>query len=182
MAMAEEGRNFVDANKETLDAAKEIAKIAGGANEAAGEIITETETSKLVLPSLSISDQIRELEGIRDGLGQKAFDDEQLRIIRSEISGVEQKIRTEKSQALPGLEKNLANVREKLLADITVHTAKGGDTDLVKVLTGRGVTVVNLAQWRKINEAELTADETSGRPHIKLVKTDDMLRVGGLRG
>jgi len=75
-----------------------------------------------------------------------------------------------------------SDVVEKLLADITVHTARGGNTDLVEVLTGRGVTVVNLAQWRKINEAEIAADETSGRPRIKLVKTDDMLRVGGLRG
>jgi ferredoxin--NADP+ reductase len=75
-----------------------------------------------------------------------------------------------------------SDVVEKLLADITHGGEKATGVDLLTTLANRNVAVVNLAQWRKINEAELSAGESSGRPRVKLVRTDEMLRVAGVRG
>ncbi|OIQ82557.1 NADPH-ferredoxin reductase FprA [mine drainage metagenome] len=75
-----------------------------------------------------------------------------------------------------------SDVVEKLLVDVTAHGPKESDTDLVASLTARGASVVDVANWRKINEAEIAAGESVGRPRIKIVKTDEMLRAAGLRG
>jgi ferredoxin--NADP+ reductase len=75
-----------------------------------------------------------------------------------------------------------SNVVEKLLTDISAHEAKGSDADFDAILIQRGIVVVNLGQWRKINEAELSAGELAGRPRGKIVTTDEMLRAAGKRG
>ena len=73
------------------------------------------------------------------------------------------------------------DVVEKVLADITAHGAKGSGVDLDATLIDRGIVVVNLGQWRKIDEAELSVGESSSRPRVKFVSTDEMLRAAGQR-
>jgi len=75
-----------------------------------------------------------------------------------------------------------SRVMEQLLTDITSREEKMSKDDLKVTLNSRGVGVVELEQWRKINTAEIAAGEPSSRPRIKIVKTDDMLRVAGIHG
>jgi ferredoxin--NADP+ reductase len=75
-----------------------------------------------------------------------------------------------------------SDVVEKLLADISTRGEKVRGVDLLTTLANRDVAVVNLAEWRKINEAELSAGESSGQPRAKFVRTDEMLRAAGFRG
>jgi ferredoxin--NADP+ reductase len=75
-----------------------------------------------------------------------------------------------------------SDVVEKLLTDISAHEAKGSDADFDAILIKRGIVVVNLGQWRKINDAELSAGESAGRPRGKIVTTDEMIRAAGHRG
>lgn len=73
-----------------------------------------------------------------------------------------------------------SDVVQKLLADVTAHKEKS--RDLVSTLVSRGVIVVDLVSWKKINEAELSAGESSGRPRVKIASIDEMLQVAGLDG
>lgn len=109
-------------DSEMINAAKEIGSIIGGAGRELEEQISEEiykiKTSKLVIPGLSLQDQIHELEGIEDGLNQKAFDSEQLKIIRQEVSGVEEAVKRASSQVIDESQKDLVEVRTRLVSEI----------------------------------------------------------------
>jgi ferredoxin--NADP+ reductase len=75
-----------------------------------------------------------------------------------------------------------SDVVEKLLADVKTRSEKSGGVNLLTILAQRNVDVVDLTQWRKINEAEISAGEPAGRPRVKLVTTEEMLQVAGVRG
>jgi len=59
--------------------------------------LEKIETSKLILPSLSLQDQLSELEKISEGLDEQVFDEEQLKIIVAEVKGLRERIKFEKT-------------------------------------------------------------------------------------
>ncbi len=78
---------------------------------------------ELVLPNLSIADQISELERIIEGLRENIFDSEQTDIVMQEIYGMEQTVMDEKKK-LKGkppseneLEKSLYDIRDQRLTE-----------------------------------------------------------------
>lgn len=119
---AEIQKRVLVADKKVLDAAKEIGGIIGGAGKELQEQISEgiykAKTSKLILPGLSIQDQVHELEGIEQGLNQEAFDSEQLKIIRQEVSGVEESAKRQESQMADESQKEMFDVRARLIFEI----------------------------------------------------------------
>ncbi|MDE1856102.1 MAG: hypothetical protein KGH49_02595, partial [Candidatus Micrarchaeota archaeon] len=92
---AEMEKKLVGLNKEVLGAAAQIGKIVGATGKGIAAQVSQgiesAKLKKLVLPNLSLTDQIHELEGIGEGLAQRAFDGTQLQIIKSEIAGLEEK-------------------------------------------------------------------------------------------
>lgn len=75
------------------------------------------EEEKLVLPSLSLQDQLSDLQGISDGLNEYMFGDEELSIMRAEIFGLEKIARGEKAPSDP-IQKNLFEARNSKLAEV----------------------------------------------------------------
>ena len=76
----------------------------------------------LVLPSLSISDQISELERIIEGLNEHVFDNEHIEIVAEEVYGLQQYINIGKKakgkkQQVPELERSLEELRDQRLTD-----------------------------------------------------------------
>ncbi|MDE1870191.1 MAG: hypothetical protein KGH71_04385 [Candidatus Micrarchaeota archaeon] len=115
-------KSIVSANKEMLSAAKEIGGIVGGAGKELGGMIQEgiakAKAKKLILPNLSVQDQIHELEGISDGIDQKVFDAEQLGIIRQEIDGIKEIGRALKGVAIDPSQREMLALRDKLVLDV----------------------------------------------------------------
>ena len=115
-------KSIVSANKEMISAAREIGGIVGGAGKELGgmiqESITKAKMKKLILPNLSVQDQIHELEGIRDGIDQKVFDQEQLRIIRQEIDGVREIGKMLKGVGVEPSQAEMVALRDKLVLDV----------------------------------------------------------------
>jgi len=74
-----------------------------------------------------------------------------------------------------------SDVVEKLLADVAEHQPKNSNTDLVETLKARGIRVIELDAWRRINDAEIAAGATKERPRVKFVTQSEMLDAG-LRG
>ncbi|MGI0141332.1 MAG: hypothetical protein ACREBF_01625 [Candidatus Micrarchaeales archaeon] len=113
------GKRVVSMDKEMIDAAKDIGRFVGSAGkgfeELVGEQILKSKTSKLVLPNLALQDQVNELQGINDALGQNALDAEQIKIVKLEIAGVEISRKREKIDASQAA---VLAMRDKLLSDI----------------------------------------------------------------
>ena len=131
------------------------------------------------------------------GYTTKALDG--LEFVKGAIKNVDGRVLRASGEAIPGLycvgwakrgpsgvigtnKHDASDVVEKLLADISANEAKGSDADFDAILIERGIVVVNLGQWRKINDAELSAGESAGRPRGKFVTTDEMIRAAGHRG
>lgn len=81
------------------------------------------EDDDLVLPQLSVSDQISELERIIEGLHEHVFDGYHIEIVRKEISGLNRKIAREKKQIAAGaqpssIEQSFMDLRDKRLAEV----------------------------------------------------------------
>ncbi|MDE1762271.1 MAG: hypothetical protein KGH59_03185 [Candidatus Micrarchaeota archaeon] len=114
-------------DKDTIKAAGEIRGITGSAaKEFEGKVKTaevamkkaaerKPQAKKLILPGLSLQDQIHDLEGISDGLAQNAFDGEQLGVIRDEVEGVEEARKIEKESPADA---QLLALRNKLLEEV----------------------------------------------------------------
>ncbi|MGC8586837.1 MAG: hypothetical protein ACP5K9_00915 [Candidatus Micrarchaeia archaeon] len=85
------------------DITKEIEQIVGNASKdfekSLERELEKIETKKLILPSLSLQDQLSELEKISEGLDEQVFDDEQLKIIVSEVKGLRERLKFEKMPA-----------------------------------------------------------------------------------
>jgi len=107
-------------DKEMLDAAKDVGRMVGSASKGFEQMmqerISKIQTKKLVLPNLSIQDQMHELEGILDALDQNALDLEQLKIVRLEVAGVASSRQRERPQ--DDAQRALIAARDKLLSDI----------------------------------------------------------------
>ncbi|MDE1827800.1 MAG: hypothetical protein KGH65_01425 [Candidatus Micrarchaeota archaeon] len=107
-------------DKEMLDAAKDVGKMLGNVSKGFEQMVesrvSKIQTKKLVLPSLSLQDQMHELEGILDALDQNALDAEQLKIVRLEIAGVNASRQRGKPQ--DESQQPLIAARDKLLSDI----------------------------------------------------------------
>jgi hypothetical protein len=81
----------------------------------------------LVLPSLSISDQISELERIIEGLNEKIFDSEHLEIVAEEVYGLQMVVENEqkaKKAAISELERSLIALRNQRLSDALAILSK----------------------------------------------------------
>ncbi len=108
--------------KESFDAAKEIKHLIGGAGKEYEKIVEEESKKiskeKLVLPTLSLQDQIHELEGIKEGLDNNAFTAEQLGVVRSEVIGLSEQVRYEKIRSKDQFQRSLFELRNKLLAEL----------------------------------------------------------------
>ncbi len=108
--------------KESFDAAKEIKQLIGGAGKEFDQVVEEEakkiNKEKLVLPTLSLQDQIHELEGIKEGLDNKAFTQYQLSIVRSEVIGLSEQVRYEKIKSKDQFQRSLIELRNKLLTEL----------------------------------------------------------------
>ncbi len=108
--------------KESFDAAKEIKQLIGGAGKEFEQVVEEEakkiNKEKLVLPTLSLQDQIRELESIKEGIENRAFTDDQLSIVKSEIIGLSEQVRYEKTNSKDQFQRSLIELRNKLLGDL----------------------------------------------------------------
>jgi len=71
---------------------------------------------KLVLPTLSLQDQISELEKISVGLDSSSFSPEELKIIRMEVVGLMKRKRPAPSDEF---QRNLASMRDVRLKDVS---------------------------------------------------------------
>jgi|GEM_PF-3063081 len=80
----------------------------------------------LVLPSLSVSDQVSELERIIEGLKEKVFDQEHLEIVAEEIYGLQMVVESEKKtkKEVSELEQSLIALRNQRLADALAILSK----------------------------------------------------------
>ncbi|MFP3215241.1 MAG: hypothetical protein RXR32_01670 [Candidatus Micrarchaeota archaeon] len=120
-----EPEKVVTASKEGIEvekAANEIKNVIGSiGKEFEKNIKRETERikgEKLVLPTLSLQDQISELEKISEGLDEQVFSDEQLKIIKDEVYGLKDKIKGEKISAADEFQKSLINLRNQKINEV----------------------------------------------------------------
>ena len=77
----------------------------------------EAQKEALVLPGLSVQDQIRELEKIEVGLDQGVFESIQLEIIRKEIAGL--KAAAEATIPADDFQRNLVQIRNSRLNEVS---------------------------------------------------------------
>ena len=66
-----------------------------------------------------------------------------------------------------------AAVVELMISDLKTPNAAG---DISQLLTHQ--VVVDQIAWQKINEAEVAAGEPKGKPRVKSVKWDELLKLG----
>jgi len=81
-----------ETSKEMAGAAVSLRGIVAGVEkefaESVARKIEKAEEAKLIMPKLSLQDQLSDLEKIREGLEENVFDKEQLKIIKEEINGM----------------------------------------------------------------------------------------------
>ncbi len=98
----------------------EIAKKFGGARQPAIKK-KKVKVEELVLPNLSLADQISELERIIEGLQENVFDQEHLAVITDEVRGLRQiavdEAKVKKREKLNSLEQSLWDLRNQRLTD-----------------------------------------------------------------
>ncbi len=108
-----EDRKAVAKELETMMAEREKAAVQPPvAVQMAAEPAQSSE--KLVLPSLSLQDQTSELEKIGMGLDRKAFDQEQIGIIKKEVAG----LRQTRSAPVDDFQKGLVRIRDARLSEV----------------------------------------------------------------
>ncbi len=104
--------------KELNNAASRLEKIASVSKSVEKKIQERQEQKRLkglILPTLSLSDQISDLEKINEGLKEGVFNAEQLKIIKLETSGLARLIAEGKQ---PNVPTDLAELRNKLLKQV----------------------------------------------------------------
>jgi hypothetical protein len=77
-------------------------------------------TSQLVLPNLTLADQIAELERIIEGLKENVFDNEHMQIVIEELTGLNQVVSDAKKKGVVSkseLEQSLINLRDERLIE-----------------------------------------------------------------
>jgi len=104
--------------KDLEEAASKLSVIAKAGSEISNVVKEEREKAKtkgLVLPTLSINDQISDLEKISEGLKEQVFTKEQIDIIVLEANGLARLIAQGKQ---PNVPTDLAELRNRLLKEI----------------------------------------------------------------
>jgi hypothetical protein len=113
--------------RQKLAVAQELSELAGKLSSIKAPLSALTRkrinVKDLVLPSLSIPDQVSELERIIEGLHENVFDSEHLEIVRQEVYGLEQV--TEDGRAavkrgkvqLTSLDQSMWTLRDQRLVD-----------------------------------------------------------------
>lgn len=107
---------------EAYNAASEIKEMVSSIDkEAKKEIVVESAKigkSTLILPGLSLQDQISDLEKISEGLDEKVFNGEQQGIILDEITGLGEKLKYGKKETLDPFQMSLTGLRDQRLDDV----------------------------------------------------------------
>ncbi len=85
----------------------------------------------LILPKLSASDQISELERIMEGLQQNAFDKEHMAIVKKEAYGLSKAIARERKRGIyggesSGMEQSLILIRDQRLSEVIAILSGAG--------------------------------------------------------
>lgn len=116
-AKEEAERRSVSIEKELHAAAAGMGgAVAGVEYEVVGPI--PENTKGLVLPRLTVSDQISDLEKIREGLDENAFDDALTAIVKEEVDGTLKLVAKERAGAGMG---QLVSTRNALLKEISAR-------------------------------------------------------------
>ncbi len=97
-------------------AAAELADAVSRAEKGIAEVRERTPASDLVLPTLSLNDQLSELEKINLALEGNLFDNEQLSIVKAEALGLARSLR--KSKPSHDYQKELVELRDKRLKGV----------------------------------------------------------------
>ncbi len=79
---------------------------------------TKVEKQQTVMPKLSLQDQVSDLEKIEEGIGEDAFDDEQIEIIKQEINALSLAASKEMMSRLSWEQKQLALLRNQKIKEI----------------------------------------------------------------
>lgn len=111
-----------EVSAERESAASRLRSMVGGAGkELAESVSTRVETAKeaqLVMPKLSLQDQLSDLEKIREGLDENVFDKEQISIIREEIDGMSQILAREDASTMGSEQRELVQARNQRVKEI----------------------------------------------------------------
>lgn len=109
-------------SEEVTKAAKEIKNVIGSlGKEFEKGIKKETQKikgEKLILPTLSLQDQISELEKISEGIDEDVFTEEQMKIIKEEVNGLRDKIMLEKSTPIDEFQRSLIALRNQKVEEV----------------------------------------------------------------
>jgi len=120
--LVEKGTTAPQEGIEVEKAANEIKNVIGSiGREFEKSIKRETERikgEKLVLPTLSLQDQISELEKISEGLDEHVFSDEQIKIIKDEVYGLRDKVKSERISAADEFQKSLIDLRKQKINEV----------------------------------------------------------------
>lgn len=107
---------------ETVEAAKEIKSMVGGAGREYEEKVRKeagkVKKGTLVLPTLSVQDQISELEKISMGMDEKVFNTDMKKIIVDEVGGLSGVVKGENLQNMDVFQRNLVSVRDQRLDEV----------------------------------------------------------------
>ncbi len=99
-------------------AAAELREAVSHIESSVGSIREKRSTEKLVLPNLSLSDQLNELEKINLGIDGSIFNAEQLEIIKTEIKGLAKTALKHKQP--PADQKDMMELRDKRLKEVLI--------------------------------------------------------------
>ncbi|MGC8687487.1 MAG: hypothetical protein ACP5RM_02180 [Candidatus Micrarchaeia archaeon] len=97
-----------------------IVRNLGPIKKLGGIKIKRVNTSQLVLPNLTLADQIAELERIIEGLKENVFDNEHMQIVVEELTGLNQVVNDMKKKGTASkseLEQSLINLRDERLIE-----------------------------------------------------------------
>ena len=103
------------------EAAAELRKVVSGIGGGISEIRERRMLEKLILPRLSISDQMSELEKIEIGNSDGSFSDEQKKLIRDEVKGLIVFIRKEDTSRLTDEQKELVALRNEKVNELKLQ-------------------------------------------------------------
>jgi hypothetical protein len=118
------GKGFGEAEGSAIasEAAEELGRIVKSVGREFGEAMTrearKTGTSGLVLPGLSLQDQLSELEQIGEGIDGGTFNSGQMETVISEIKGLDEASKGEDTGRMSEEDRKLAELRKRKLKDI----------------------------------------------------------------
>lgn len=125
----------VDAAKKRESVANELSQMAKRLASMTPDIQEFTRkkinTKDLVLPTLSIADQISELERIIEGLNERVFDAEHIKVVSQEVYGLRQVVAGQKKKMKPregtqSLEQSLWELRDQRLNEASSLLEQSG--------------------------------------------------------